>query len=363
MIDGTQVQADGAEIEADRTRSISRFLPVGSITVLILGFMAISVALPDSDPVSEEAEAESPLAQPGDLRDSERGIGEVVAGFQDALVGIAEGSEDSVVHLLWPNSRPVITRETSSGPDIAFDTSGVFMATMSAPPGTSAPTLIAGRFNSLLPISGRVTSFAWHDGAPGRLGYVVDRADRWEIWQAIPGLTESLEIEGAAPMPQLVAWGDWGYALQDGEEITLLTQDGDQKASYRGNVLASRGDGWLLVAGASVDMLSAGGGVVRLQFEPDRVGAVKSASFSPDGESIAVVGSGGILVSPIGGDGETVEFEAADASEAIWSADSRFLVVPRLEGISIFDLQTVNQYSVLEDQEFLSVGIIAIGDS
>lgn len=362
MIDGTQVQADGVEIEPGTPRSSSPFLPFVLIMILVLGFVAISVARPDSEPVSV-AETDSPLERPADLRDAELGIGEVITGFQDALVGIAEAPEGSVVHLLWPNSRPVVTRETSDGTDIAFDRSGVFMATTSILPGRSGQSLVAGRVNSLDPIAESVTSFAWHDGVAGLLGYVVDRGDRWEIWRVNSGFAGSLEIEGGTPTPELVAWGEWGYALQHGAEITLFTKDGDHKAGYQGQVLTSRGDGWLLVAGETVDLLSAGGGVVRLPFQPDRVGLIKSASFSPDGKSVAVVGSEGILVSPIGDGGETIEFAVSDASEAIWSAEARFLIVPRLEGISIFDLRSVNQYSLLEDHEFRSVGIIAIGDS
>jgi hypothetical protein len=265
--------------------------------------------------------------------------------------------------LLWPNAKPLIAREATSAPGASFDRSGVFIATWAAASDAGDRLLLAGRPNSLRSISEDVSSFAWHDDAPGRLGYVVEADGRWAIWQVVPGFSASLQFEGTGSIPRIAAWGEWGYALQNGGDITLLTPEGDHKAIYRGRLLASRGDGWLLVSSESIDLLSAGGGVVRTEIAPDRVGSMKSASFSPDMESIALVGSRGILVSPVRGAGETKKLEVGDASVALWSADSRFLIVPRDEGLSVFDMESVNQFFVLEDQALRAVGVIPLDDS
>jgi hypothetical protein len=69
------------------------------------------------------------------------------------------------------------------------------------------------------------------------------------------------------------------------------------------------------------------------------------------------------LVSPVRGAGETKKLEVGDASVALWSADSRFLIVPRDEGLSVFDMESVNQFFVLEDQALRAVGVIPLDDS
>lgn len=360
MIDGTQVRADGVETETVGTRSTSRLLPVALASALVLGFVTISVALPESRPVAI-TETDAALVPPVDLRDVELGIGEVVSGFQDALVGIARSPDGSAAHVLWPNQRPLVTRETTVAPEASFDKSGVFLATASASSDRPGLSLSAGRFNSLRSVSEGVTSFTWHDGSQGRLGYVVHDNDGWEVWQVVPGFEPTVAIVGQPPTPQLVAMGDWGYAMQSGEQLTLLTQDGAHKASYQGRALASRPDGWLLVTGESFDLLSAGGGVVRLQIDLDRVGAVRSATFSPEGRSVAIVGSGGILITPVDGVGEIKQLDIGDASKGVWSADSRFFIVSRSTGISIFDMETVNQYRLLEEHELATLAVIPLG--
>ena len=362
MIDGAQVRADGVETESVPTRSTSPLLPPALASVLVLGFVAISVALPESQPAATTS-AEGALAQPADLRDSERGIGEVVSGFEDALVGIAEGPEGSFAHVLWPNTRPLVTRETTGAPGASFDKSGVFLAAASGSSEGSGLSLSAGRFNSIRPVSDGVRSFVWHDGSPARLGYVVDDDEGWEVWQAVPGFEPTLAISGPLPTPHLVAMGDWGFAMQDGGELRLLTEDGVHKATYDGQALVSRSDGWLLVSGKSLDLLSAGGGVVRLQPDPDRVGSLRSASFSPDGDSVALLGDDGIVIIPLSGGGETKQFDIGDASSGAWSADSRFFIVSRSSGVSIFDLRSVNQFRLLEDHELVTVAVIPLSGS
>jgi len=131
MLDGTQVRADGVEAEGEARRSTSVLVPVLLISVLISGFFVISLAVPDAQPVASTQPGEA-VAQPEDLRDQEQGIGEVIAGFEDALVGVSMDADGNVVHLLWPNTRPLVERETPGALDVSFDSSGVFMATLSA---------------------------------------------------------------------------------------------------------------------------------------------------------------------------------------------------------------------------------------
>jgi hypothetical protein len=208
-----------------------------------------------------------------------------------------------------------------------------------------------------------VTSFAWHDGVSGTLAYTTENGGQWMLWRMQPNLISTLVAADPLPGGTIVTWGDWGYAIQTEDQVVLLTSDGEFKSAQQGTGFTSTPEGWIIVANENLDLVSSGGGVVRLDVAADRVGTIRTAAFSPDGESVAMAGSTGLLVFPVREGGEIREFGIRDVSAITWSRDGRFLAIPAETGISVLDLDTVNRYSILEDFVFLAIDVVATSSS
>jgi hypothetical protein len=360
MANDLQVLADGAERSESPHRPPSPWTILAVCLALGGGFVAVSLASPSST----EAVADTTdviLDRPvGDVRAEEMGLSEVVAGFADALVGVAVTGDGSVMHVLWPTGRSVVARDTVGGDSFAFDRSGSYIATTKRDETGSA--LAAGRFNSIATVATSVTSFAWHDSRPGHLSYTTLDSDGWRLSKTIAGFSSKDVFGEPEDQGRVVAWGDWGYALESDSGVALLNQMGQLRASYPGKAFASTADGWLFMAGEHFDLVSAGGGVVRLEISPQRMGAISTASFSPNNRLLAIAGSSGVLVVPVRGDGEIMELVVDDPRTVVWTADSRFLAIPAENGVSILDLETVNRYKVLEEYAFQSIAVIPTGD-
>lgn len=362
MANDLQVLADGAERSGSPHRPPSSWAILAVCLTLGLGFIAVSVVSPNSHEVIPDSN-DVPLDRPvRDIRAEEMGLGEVVVGFEDALVGVAITDDGSVAHILWPTGRSVVARDTVGGDTVVFDRSGSHLAATTTP-DENGMELTAGRFNSIEPIASAVTGFAWHDSLPGYLSYTTVDGDGWRLSKVVAGFGPREVLGAPDDRGRVAAWGDWGFALQSDIGVDLLTPEGQFKGTYAGRVFGSTEDGWLFMAGEHLDLVSAGGGVVRLDISPERMGLINTASFSPDGQLLAIAGSSGVLVIPVRGEGEIRELVVDDPTTVVWTADSRFLVIPAEKGVSILDLETVNRYTVLEDYAFQSIGVIQTGDS
>lgn len=369
MAGDTQVIADGVDQDAPRQPSASPWLVAGLAAIFAAGFGVVSIVA-----INSTTEPEGPAVSVLDGPDigepaTQFGVSEIIEGFGGAIVGVvvaddAQQDPSTLDYVLWPPTGTLVTRPMFSGAEVRFDFDGQHIAVASPANEGEGLELSVGRSNSIRPVISSVTSFAWHDGVSGTLAYTTEVDGIWSLWRLRPNLVSTLVETESVPGGKIVAWGEWGFAIQSpGDEVVLLTPEGKFKSAHGGIGFTSLSEGWIVVANENLDLVSSGGGVVRLDVAPDRVGDLRTAVFSPDGESIAMAGSNGLLVFPVRGEGEIREFAIRDISSLTWSQDNRFLVIPAEKGVSVLDLQTVNRYSILENYAFVAVDVVAASSS
>jgi hypothetical protein len=161
----------------------------------------------------------------------------------------------------------------------------------------------------------------------------------------------------------VATWGDWGYALQIGDQVSLLTPDGDFKDVETGRSLASHEAGWLLVEDGDLKMVSAGGGVRRLELADRDGDEIDSAAFSPDGTRVALAGASGVEILDVE-ENTLLDVGGGRPSEWVsWSTDSRFVITPALSGVFVHDLQTRETHHVLTDHSVLAATVFSTATS
>lgn len=299
----------------------------------------------DATDSPEVASPEPTAATPTTIFDD--GVSARVADFPDAVVAVAAADGGSLQHVIWPAAGPHVARPLPGGDfgQVSFDYSGTWLAASTGLPGGDGYLLAMGKTSNLAPLASDVTSFAWHDSRPGVLSY-TERTDDGEWVLKVVGadrnpreVTRGIGIEG-----EVAAWGDWGWAIQSAEDrVTLLTDEGEIKTYIGGVALDSHPSGWIVtVNGDGLRMVSAGGGVVRLDIRFESIGGVGDAKLSPDRQKIALVGPHGLKVAQVNGHGEviTVPFSSVPRQDAVaWSSDSRFVILPRSRGVMFLDYE------------------------
>jgi hypothetical protein len=162
----------------------------------------------------------------------------------------------------------------------------------------------------------------------------------------------------------LVAWGDWGFALQDqeGQMVTRLSPKGVEERSFPGRLLASHESGWLVIFDDEVTLVARVSGSSR-DFG-DRfavVGEPLTAAISPDGRKLAVLGDAGLLVLPIEGDSAVVQAEPRNGvAQIAWSSDNRFVLVPGIRGLTVFDTRGSRLDYVFGDRTVMGVAVLPV---
>ena len=138
----------------------------------------------------------------------------------------------------------------------------------------------------------------------------------------------------------LEAWGDWGYAMQDRDDIVLFTPEGEIKDTATGRVLDSHSSGWMAIDGDGIELLSAGGGARELaaaaidQPTGDKASAL-GASFSRDGSLVAEVADGVTVIS-LADDSQVAEAEEpAGMPQVVWSTDDEYVLYPARRGVVV----------------------------
>jgi len=343
-----------------RARSGWSLVAVGFALGLALGiFMASPLDREITGEVAEDSPTEESSETPASALDS--GISEVVPGFPDALVAIGDGPGGGLDHMLWPVGGPLITRTMTSGELLRIDTSGKFFAMSDRVPGLGGVLLSMGRFTDVRPVQTRVTSYTWHDSESGLLAYTTEGEEGWRLHQITPlfapEVVSAPEYEGGI----LAAWGDWGYAIQAGDEVALLTPKGQFKDVEEGVAIASHSSGWILVAGNGLKLVSAGGGVRVLDL-PLVPAPVVGAAFSPDGGHVAVAKHSGVTVYDLGVGDDTL-LPGYPGRSLAWSSDSRFVFSPAPRGIAIYDLETKETYRVLVGHDVVVAGALPLSTS
>ena len=269
---------------------------------------------------------------------------------------------------MWPTAGDPIARPLPAGDlgTAAFDTSGSWLAISAQVPDSEGVVLSVGRSSFVRPLVSNVTSFKWHDGNQPSLAYTQVVDGEWLLWEVGSDRNPEVRARGLGPGGLVAAWGDWGWAIQDvvNSQITLLTPDGELKTTLEGVVFDSHPTGWMVISDETgLRWLSSGGGLQSLDVGVESIGSILAMAIAPDGEKVAIVGPGGVRVSPV--EGETLVFESGFTRSfptVAWSSDSRFLVLPSVRGVVVLDLVDGGiSFQDLTNYRVKAVSVIRVG--
>lgn len=358
MTDHARIVEDGVTTHVERPPSRPSWLlgVVGFALGLGLGVVVVG-------PTSQDRATSSTEAVPTTVASTiPVGVQGAIPDFPDAIVAIARTTGSSFDHILWPLDGEPVVRPMSGGDGVEIDANSIFFAISEEIPGDDGGLLSIGRFNDIRAVSLGVSSYAFHDSSDGALGFTVPGNADVQIFTVHPNLVIENVTSLDSPGAEVAAWGDWGWAIQDGDQIVLLTADGELRDTETGRALAGHGSGWVLAAeGEAVKLVSAGGGVLELQADID-IGDVRTAAFSPDGAMVAVGGQRGTQVVDLD-DGTVVPLTAFSTSHVAWSSDSRFVLSSSGAGMLVHDLSTGVALPVLRDFSLVAAGVIPVGSS
>jgi hypothetical protein len=154
----------------------------------------------------------------------------------------------------------------------------------------------------------------------------------------------------------LTAWGDWGYAVQDGEDVVLFA-DGEITTVARGRVLDSYSTGLLAVDDGGLVLLESGGEIREIgemTAEP-----ILAAGFSPDGARIALLSVEGLhLVSLEEAVVSTPVTARPGVGQVVWSSDGRYVLYPGLRGIIVVDAGDGTMRELMSEDIFTGLAVL-----
>jgi WD40 repeat protein len=340
MASDSMVVEDGVEERGPQRKAKSSWLLVAVAFALGLALGTLSTV--DRDVATVEAADPGTLEGPSQpaADESDSGTSELLAGFPDALVAVSSGIGSGHDYLLWPVRGPLVRRSMTGGSNVLLDATGQLVALSDQVPGLEGSVLSFGRFNGIRPISSGVTSYAWHDSKSGFLAFTTEFEGTWQLQRVSGSFEPTTVATGPGDGWKVAAWGEWGYAVQSADgSVTLLNAAGQQKSTVPGEVLTSHESGWLLVEEQGLKLVSAGGGVRRLDLG-EIAAPIFAADFSPDGGLVAVAGRMGIEVYDLSSEARVVSFPGYPGGWLSWSSDSKFVIAPARSGIVIHDLET-----------------------
>lgn len=357
MTETRAVVAEGVEPDirtSPRPPSRWVWLAIG----LVVGFGLALVVLTRADPSEAVAETGTTLAAP---EAAAVGLGDFVTGFEDGLVVVAVGEDGNLVKVVWSaEDEPITTALTAMADSLVrFDVSGEWMAVGSTVGAEGELFLSAGTTSSNVALDSSATGFSWHDATPGSLAFTRAGSEDWRLLTGQPPslprpVDVAADIEGT-----LVAFGDWGFALQGADGAVVVGPTGESWMAIPGVVLDSH---------PSVGFVVLDGEVVHVGFDQERADIRGSfaqldpigAAISPDGTKVAVTGAKGVKVAPLGETGEVTEMFTTAAPRSIaWTSDSRFVVVPMVRGVAVIDtVQGGVPVAVLENHQVVAVGTV-----
>ncbi len=269
------------------------------------------------------------------------GISEEIPGFPDGLKAIRRGEGRSLELVVWPQRGEPSLRSVpfgvSSPPDpVAFDLSGRLSATLVPAPDDVTSILYAGVPEGAAVVSLDVTGYAWHDSIPEVLAYTTFQEGETGIWVTRGNLASSESFAQAVGVEGgVAAVGEWGFAVQDGDQVALFDVFGNVTQLGTGRILGSEPSGWLAVDDNGLALINVDGSS---RVIPIGASSLLDATFSPDGTLLAVVTDEGMTVLSLG-DGIVVAetSEQAGMSQVVWSSDSRYAVFPGVHGVYVLD--------------------------
>ena len=307
----------------------------------------LATAIVESEPIVEVDDLESP------------GVTGAIPAFPDTLVAVADTMGSAFKHLMWPLNGELRVMAIPGGQNVSLDASAIFFAVSDELPGLDGWLLSMGRFDIIEPVSAGVTSYVFHDAESGALGYTVLAEDGARLLSVRSNFEASNVAFLESPEAVVKAWGDWGWAIQDGEQIQLLTPDGAPKDTERGVALTSHPSGWVFVVeGDAVKLVSAGGGVSRISTELT-VGSIRHAAFSPDGERVAICGDQGVEVVHVD-DGQKQSLSGFPTSHVSWSSDSQYVLASSSAGVDVHDVDEDRSYPIFRTHAVRVAGAMAL---
>ena len=356
MVDG--LEASQAKTERPRWGWLMAGLLIG-IAATVLVFRA-----EDGPSLTETT-----IAAQGGVDGSGRGIADVIDGFPDGLVTTVRAEGRSLELLIWPLRGELYQRAIPVGAanppnPVAFDKAGRRLATILPLPNEPFGVLYAGVPENAAIVEVDVTGCAWHDSVPAALAYTTLVDGELLLWVTGASLRDpELRSRAVGIEGRVVAWGDWGYALQDERRnsIVLLTDNGEIKDSHPGRVIASHESGWMAIDDEGLKLLSAGGGI-RGVVDFDLVTTPIAAGFSPDRRTLAVLSLDGVGVVSLEDGLEVARSDRRPgvAARVTWTSDGRFVAYPGTRGLIVVDTSSGEVNEVLDDRIFTGLGIIPL---
>lgn len=362
MTETRAVVAEGVEPDvAAPPRPPSRWvwLAIG----LVVGFGLALVVLTRTAATEGVAETGTTLAAP---QVAVVGVGDYVTGFEDDLVVVAVGDDQNLMKLSWPaHDEPTNTLLAAAADSVVeIDPSGKWMA-IGSPVGADGESfLTVGTNTSNVALDSSSTGFSWHDSTPASLAFTRSDGAGWRLMTAQPpSLPRTVDVPSELVGGTLVAFGDWGYALQRPEGAAIVS-GGESWLAIPGTVLDSHPDVGFVVLDDEIR------GVSHSQEPFDIKGSFvqlepTGAAISPDGTKVAVTGAKGVKVAPFGDSGEVTEMYTTAAPRSVaWTFDSRFVVVPMVRGVAVIDtVQGGVPVALLESLQVIAVGTVPSGDA
>lgn len=321
-----------------------------------------TVPSPELDQPAEPDPGASPSPEP----DSE-GIAEVVVGFQDTLVAVTQVDSSSLGQLTWPLAGPARVEQLPGffTGEAEFDASGRMLATGASVRDTNRMVLSLGTARRIQPLAADVTGFAWHDIRGGLLAYTQEVAGEWLLSTVGTSRIPELVTQETGLTGHVAAWGDWGFAIQDGDEVTLLSPDGEEMLTLAGRILDSDGSGRLVFYDGELRLIDSSGAGELLDVDLSGIGKPEVASVSPDGSKLAVVGGAGHLILPLDGEGDVTYAPVTSGfPQLAWSSDSRFLISPWIRGVLFVDTErsAAQPLAELTRHTVVAVTAVPVGD-
>lgn len=153
--------------------------------------------------------------------------------------------------VMWPQTGdPIKIQLTSDVWTAAYDAAQSRIAVTLRRQAGGERSLHVGYLGDLRYVTSSVTSFAWHPTDPSAIAWVEENKDGYALVMATvsDGLVMATQVALVGKRVRLVAWGSWGFALQDDGGLTTFAPSGTPIAHGDVQFVAAGSDGRLIVA-------------------------------------------------------------------------------------------------------------------
>ncbi len=270
------------------------------------------------------------------------GLAGSVPGFDETLLVVSPDGIKAMELYSWPPTGPLqrsalpaswTAITLAEGPFTAFaaiDPSGRQVALAAPVAREGSLVLLAGRPAAVVPVATGVTSYVWHDSEEHSLAYTVVEADgTWlEVMRGSPRIVARVSAVDSAA--RLVGWADWGFALADGERLTIVGPD--RTHELEGELLAVTSDRLLIEHNGTVAFVDPGDGS---REAAGFAAGLRHADFDRSGSRLALARADGFEIVV---EGATVFATPWPFVEQLaWTADGRYLVFSDRVGVLVLD--------------------------